>query len=225
MLFLTGNAKGFRISERTILERCNISESGYKKARKKLAERQWIFHKPGEYIQVNFNKIFSDYRALEAWCPQEPSQKAVTVEAKKNVSNPSAVFTVTPTGDSEDVESGTPEDTYNNINNTIKDNIKNISNKGNRCEDTPPAAIAASGMSSQPLRERNYTREEIEKAMNDYYDWYSGNELLIMRKYNHAESSEDFTRMIESEEYNALQTEALARRKAIEQEYGMQFPH
>lgn len=225
MLFLTGNAEGFRVSERTILERCNISESGYKKARKKLAQKQWIFHEAGEYIQVNFNKIFSDYRAIEAGCPQNPSQNVVTVETEKSVSNPSEVFTVTPMGDSESVESGIPENTYNNINNRINDKIKNISDKGSRCEDTRSAATAAPGMSSQPLREKNYTREEIEEAMNDYYSWYSGKELLIMRKYNHAASSDDFTRMVESEEYNALQTEALARRKVIEQEYGTQFPH
>ena len=218
MLFLTGNAEGFRVSERTILERCNISESGYKKARKKLAEKQWIFHEAGEYIQVNFNKIFSDYRALEVGCPQEPSQKAVTVETEKSVSNPPEVLTVTPTGNSEGAESGTPENTYNNINNNITDNIKNISDKGSRCEDTrsATATAAASGMSSQPLREKNYTRKEIEKAMNDYFDWYGHEELLIQQKYNYAQSSEDFIRMVESEEYNALENEALERRKAIE---------
>ena len=227
MYFLTGNAEGFRVSERTILERCNISESGYKKARKKLAEKQWIFHQAGEYIQVNFNKIFSDYRALEVGCPQEPSQKTVTVETENSVSNPSEVFTVTPAGDSEGVESGTPENTYNNINNRIKDNIKNISDKGNRCEDTRSEVANATSpqASSQPLRERNYTRKEIERVMNDYYDWYSREELLIMRNYNNAQGSDDFTRMVESKEYNALQTEALARRKAIEQEFGTQFPH
>ncbi len=51
MYFLTGNAAdSFRVSEKTICERCNISESGYKNARKKLVEKGWLFHKPGEYI-------------------------------------------------------------------------------------------------------------------------------------------------------------------------------
>lgn len=225
MYFLTGNAEGFRVSERTILERCNISESGYKKARKKLAEKQWIFHQAGEYIQVNFNKIFSDYRALEVGCPQEPSQKTVTVETEKNMSNPSETFTVTPAGDSEGVKSGTPENTYNNINNSIKDNIKNISDKGNRCEDTRSEVANATSpqASSQPLRD--YTRAEIEKAMNDYFDWYGHEEVLIQRKYNYAQSNDDFIRMVNSEEYNALENEALERRKAIEQKYGKVFPH
>ena len=62
MMFLTGNAtEKFRVSERTIMDRCNISESGYKHARKKLAEMGWITHEPSQYIQVNFDKIYSDY--------------------------------------------------------------------------------------------------------------------------------------------------------------------
>lgn len=38
MLFLTGNAAdgSFRITEKTVCRRCNISETGYKSARKKL---------------------------------------------------------------------------------------------------------------------------------------------------------------------------------------------
>ena len=66
MYFLTGNAEGFRVSEKTVLERCNISESGYKKARQKLVAKGWLFHSPEKIIQVNFNKIYSDYRALQA---------------------------------------------------------------------------------------------------------------------------------------------------------------
>ena len=56
MMFLTGNAENeFKVSEKTVMDRCNISESGYKKARKKLVEMGWINHMPGEYIQVNFS--------------------------------------------------------------------------------------------------------------------------------------------------------------------------
>ena len=61
MLFLTGNAEGFRVAEKTIIDRCNISESAYKNARKKLVTMGWITHNPGESITVNYNKIYEGY--------------------------------------------------------------------------------------------------------------------------------------------------------------------
>ena len=61
MLFLTGNANdgSFRVAEKTICERCNISESGYKTARKKLIARGWITLKPGEEIIVNYDNMYN----------------------------------------------------------------------------------------------------------------------------------------------------------------------
>ena len=38
MFFLTGNAEGFGVAEKTICERCNISERTYKTAREKLVK-------------------------------------------------------------------------------------------------------------------------------------------------------------------------------------------
>lgn len=60
MFFLTGNADNgsFRVSEKTICERCNISESGYKTARKKLISRGWIEHKDGK-ITVLYDNIYN----------------------------------------------------------------------------------------------------------------------------------------------------------------------
>ena len=204
MLFLTGNAEGFRVSARTICNRCNISESGYKKARKKLAERQWIFHKAGEYIQVNFNKIYSDYKALEAGCPQDDPQeteKKVDVGAFEILSNPSEVSSVQTTGNTEKTEGGFPQETYNNINNNINNKINNISDQNSitgHCEDTRSAAAdaASSQASSQLLRREAHTKKEIEKAKEDYFSWYSKQETMIVRKYNYAQSNEDFIRMM-----------------------------
>lgn len=56
MLFLTGNAEGFAVAEKTICDRCNISESGYKTARKKLIAMGWISSEKGALI-VNFDNI------------------------------------------------------------------------------------------------------------------------------------------------------------------------
>lgn len=58
MLFLTGNAEGFQVAEATICERCNISSTGYKKARKKLADMGWI------HINAKDNTIEIDYDAI-----------------------------------------------------------------------------------------------------------------------------------------------------------------
>ena len=75
MLFLTGNGEGFKVAEKTILERCNISESGYKNARKKLIEKGWITHKPSDFIQVNYSKIFTDYKNLTLGYTDETEEK------------------------------------------------------------------------------------------------------------------------------------------------------
>ena len=64
MLFLTGNAAdgSFKVAEKTICERCNISESGYKTARKKLVAMGWITLKASESITVNYDVILNQYR-------------------------------------------------------------------------------------------------------------------------------------------------------------------
>jgi hypothetical protein len=95
MLFLTGNAEGFRIAEKTICERCNISESGYKTARKKLCEMGWITHEAGGHIIVNYNKILGNKGYSE------------------NTSQ----------GISENTSLGYSENTHNNISNNINNNI------------------------------------------------------------------------------------------------------
>ena len=104
MLFLTGNAEGFGVAEKTILERCNISESAYKKARKKLVDKGWITHKPGEAIIVNYNTIFKGYT--------------------DNTSSNSMGYTEnTSKGCTENTPLGITENTHNNIRNNINNNI------------------------------------------------------------------------------------------------------
>ena len=233
MLFLTGNAKGFRVSERTILERCNISESGYKKARKKLVEKEWIFHEAGKYIQVNFNKIFSDYKALNVGDSQESTQETegkVDTTAREIISNPSKVSSVQTTGNTEDTKRGFPEETYNNINDNINDNkIKKINGNSitGRCEDTRASAAdaAASQASSQPLRGQYYSTKEKKEAENDYYSWFGTIERSISRKYNNAQTNEDAARMYASDEYKAFMAEAEKRQNSLEKKYGKMFPH
>lgn len=58
MLFLTGNAEGFQVAEATICERCNISSTGYKNARKKLVTMGWL------HMNAKDNTIEVDYNAI-----------------------------------------------------------------------------------------------------------------------------------------------------------------
>lgn len=95
MLFLTGNAEGFKVAEKTICERCKISESGYKNARKKLIDMGWITHAQGGHIIVNYNTILYGKGFSE------------------NTSQ----------GISENTSLGYSENTHNNITNNINNNI------------------------------------------------------------------------------------------------------
>lgn len=72
MMFLTGNAEGFRVAEKTIIERCNISESGYKNARKKLVEKGWLTLIPGKEIIINYEKIYEEYRKSKGFPETTP---------------------------------------------------------------------------------------------------------------------------------------------------------
>lgn len=72
MMFLTGNAEGFRVAEKTIIERCNISESGYKNARKKLVEKGWLTLVPGKEIIINYEKIYEEYRKSKGFPETTP---------------------------------------------------------------------------------------------------------------------------------------------------------
>lgn len=61
MFFLTGNSDNgnFRVSQKTICERCNISDTGYKEARKKLDAMGWIdYDKENNSITVLYDNIY-----------------------------------------------------------------------------------------------------------------------------------------------------------------------
>lgn len=107
MLFLTGNAEGFGVAEKTICERCNMSESGYRKARKKLEEKNWITVTDGKII-VNYNVILG----ITENTPIIHSQKTMGITEN------------TPLTITENTPLGITENTHNSISDSIKDNIK-----------------------------------------------------------------------------------------------------
>lgn len=115
MLFLTGNAPGFLIAEKTICDRCNISEVGYKKARKKLIDMGWLSLKDSKII-VNFDNIMKGYTG----------DTSISVKDNQNIIDKKQGYT----GDTSKRYTGfTPQgytgDTYNNISNSINNNINN----------------------------------------------------------------------------------------------------
>lgn len=64
MLFLTGNSNegDFRVVQKTIYDRMNISEKTYYSARKMLQEMGWIkYDEAKNVIYVNYDKIYADY--------------------------------------------------------------------------------------------------------------------------------------------------------------------
>ena len=226
MMFFTGNApEKFRVSEKTIMERCKISESGYKHARQKLVEMGWITHKPSQYIQVNFDKIYSDYEDYKQGCFEKTPAIKGTIA---NLTTPNGGFSDLK-GSAQNSSKGFSQHPYNNINNNIDNNkIENkIGDKILLCENTPSAlaqSATAPGALSQTLREEYYSSAEKKKATEDYYSWYSLSERPILRKYNNAQKSEDLLKMVNSEEYKALQKEAAEKRDELEQKYGQLFP-
>ena len=75
----------------------------------------WIFYKPGQYIQVNYNKIFKDFRDKPVGCSEEPREDEDKV-AEMAISNPPKY----PSGENgfpQGVENRFHENTHNNINN------------------------------------------------------------------------------------------------------------
>ena len=225
MMFLTGNAaEKFRVSEKVIMERCNISESGYKNARKKLAEMGWITHEPSQYIQVNFDKIYSDYDDYKQGCfekaPANSGRTTNLIKPDGGSSNLKGIVQNSTTGFS--------QHPYNNINNNIENNKKEnkIGHNILRCEDTPSTAAAkaatAPGASSQPLREIFFTREELEDARREINAWFGIELRKLEKKYDANDlSGGGYRRMMASDEYAKLQKEYDDKREAYKQKYGV----
>lgn len=111
MFFLTGNADNgsFAVAEKTIMDRCGISETTYKKARKSLVEKGWLIHNVGKNNQQG--EIIVDYDAI------------YKSEKKDTEDTPSLTTENTPSI-SEDTPKGHIEETHNNISDVINKNTE-----------------------------------------------------------------------------------------------------
>lgn len=144
MLFLTGNAanEGFRVAEKTIMERCNISESAYKNARKKLISMGWISHEAGKHITVNYDMVYGGKGDTDN-TPNEETQKTMGITDN------------TPKGYIENTPSGYRENTYNNIRN----NITKYDNVG---EIEKPTALSISLQSNEEEEKPVAKKKDVE---------------------------------------------------------------
>ena len=116
------------------------------------------------------------------------------------------------------------QNTYNNINNNINNNTINkiISDKDSRCEDTRFAAAtsaAASQISSQPLREKSYSYEEINQVQRDFKKWEDCQMEMLQCVYD-AYSPAEIEMLKKTEDYKAFWAEREEKCKALRDKYG-----
>ena len=80
---------------------------------------------------------------------------------------------------------------------------------------------AASGVSSQPLRENYENRKEEEKqARRDFFSWFDKTDRMLMQKYNGCESNGDFLRYYASAEHAEFEEEQRKRREDFRKKFG-----
>lgn len=112
MFFLTGQAQdgqSFGVAEKTICERCNISEQGYKNARKKLVNMGWLKHDKG-VITILYDNIYNYKLGITENTPK----------IGDNSEHPNK--DLTKLGITENTPLGITENTHNNIINSITSN-------------------------------------------------------------------------------------------------------
>ena len=219
MMFLSGNAPNkFRVTEKTIMDRCNISETGYKKARKKLVEKGWISHEPSKYIQVNFDKIYSDFKIKQQ--QGYPEESSAPVASPSILKAPDGV----PSGlqeDSSEQPVGFPENTYNNISNKISDNRIKIAHNEPCCENTRSAVANATAPQalSQPLRERSYAWYDIKEAERKYKKW-EHDYYERMMCFLDDDDYEGIAAMKETDEYKEFLRQCEEKRQELKAKFG-----
>lgn len=149
MLFLTGNAEGFRVAEKTICERCNIStHKAYIDARQKLREMGWISYGDG-FITVNYDVIlgYSQNTSKDEGYSQNTSK-----EAQKN----ETYFQNTSMTYFQNTSETYSQNTYNNISEYDKE-------YDNSC--APGLAADAANRSQAPLPDVKEVKEvSLERA-------------------------------------------------------------
>lgn len=124
-------------------------------------------------------------------------------------------------GFSHEMKNGFYENTHNNINNSKENKVKKEEkDNGSRCEDTRSSAAkaAASQMSSQPLREIRYSREEMKNAERALKKWYEDAYGWIACAFD-LNNDEERKKMEQSDEYKNLLREMEEKREVFKNKY------
>ena len=172
MLFFTGESNNgdFRVAQKTIMDRMNISEKRYYEARKKLEEMHWIhYDDKANAIYVNYDKIYSDYKAYQKMNAGSSHNSSIRVSIYDSPDEKELQETSSDKAKSscDDSQQDYLQDRYNNINNNTKNTIKNKKNSGGA-----GAAIAAppQELIDKAFAYRNH-REYWEEYMNELEQW------------------------------------------------------
>ncbi len=203
MLFFTGESNNgdFRVAQKTIMERMNISEKTYYKARKQLEEMGWIhYDDKANAIYINYEKIYSDYKAYKKMNAGGSHSSSIRV-SMYNSPDLKEIQEIP----SDDVESSHDDsqqdclqDRYNNINNSINNTIRNKITSG--------GAVAAKAAS--PL-----TQEEGKKALKALNEKYDLKFEKLAEKYGRD--------MGKTKEFDKLYKEKVSEESRIRRIYGI----
>lgn len=213
MLFFTGNSNdgSFRVAQKTIFDRMNISEKRYYEARKKLQEMGWIYYSGAENaIYVNYNKIYEDYREYlkkrnqAGGSDDSPNtfgihdSPVVKKEADWSLDELTEYF--------DDSPSDSHQDRYNNIKNNISNTIKKNISSGAGCPGgQPPQESLIEKMNEEDSALHEWCKSELRRIDNLFHNPIESSELKVMYS---------------SDEFQQYKKELEEKRNALRQKYG-----
>lgn len=126
MIVLIGTKKGFKITEKWILERTGLLHASYIKARQELVKKGWLSHNEKEGITVNFNTILDEKNRGNTILPQpgntvlpQCSNTVLPITNKNKIKTTSYASTPNKLGDVSDGETPEAEET-GTMNNPIE---------------------------------------------------------------------------------------------------------
>lgn len=126
MIVLIGTKKGFKITEKWILERTGLLHASYIKARQELVKKGWLSHNEKEGITVNFNTILDEKNRGNTILPQpgntvlpQCSNTVLPITNKNKIKTTNYASTPNKLGDVSDGETLEAEET-GTMNNPIE---------------------------------------------------------------------------------------------------------
>lgn len=194
MLFFTGNSNegDFRVAQKTIFDRMNISEKPYYLAREKLQSMGWIRYVEAEKaIYINYDKIYADYKEYlrnkaegydNSTKKKENNDTAGVKELSEQSSNRAANCF------QESQQDGL-QDRYNNINNS-----KNNTKTKKISEKISGSASAARAALPQELIDKAYEYSGQRKYWDEYNNELEKWAYNLMKQWGIGKESPDYAK-------------------------------